>query len=148
LAGLTLPAPPGAPTSPLKASIAHKTYCFPANDAQIEMLRLEFGAGADTLRVRTAQQEYAIPFGLGGARVGSVTAFDAPVHRPEPRPVAATGAWQDENTFVLQLSYFETPFCTTLTCRFIAENRLQFDSRLNVSFGPTERPQIVGEVDD
>ena len=40
---------------------------------------------------------------------------------PEPgtkAPIAAAGAWADENTFVMHWRYYETPHHDTVTCRF------------------------------
>jgi CubicO group peptidase (beta-lactamase class C family) len=152
LAGLNLPVPHGAPTSPLAEAVSGKTYRFPTtnsiNEAQIETLRLDFGDEGNALQVRVGQTEHSILFGTGGTRVCGLTAFDVPSQ--QARPVAATGAWQEDDTFVVQLCHYETPFYTTLTCRFVQDrhqaDRLQLDSRLNVSFGPTERPQIEGQA--
>ena len=64
----------------------------------------------------------------------------------KPQPVAASGAWIDADTYVVKLSYYETPFCPTLTCRFV-EDRLALLYRPNVSFGPLERPELTGLID-
>jgi len=57
--------------------------------------------------------------------------------------VVASGVWTAEDTFTLTLCLYETPFISTITCRFEGD-RLFYDFKVNVSFGPLERPQLVG----
>jgi hypothetical protein len=47
--------------------------------------------------------------------------------------------------FSLSKSFTSTAFCPTITCRFMQE-QLTFDFKANVSFGPLERPQLVGRI--
>ena len=75
-----------------------------------------------------------------GAWVTGVTAFDD----EEPRPVAASGAWTSDSTYVAKLSYFQTPYCPTLTFTF-AEGKLCYDLEYNVSFGDRKRPRLEGQ---
>ena len=57
--------------------------------------------------------------------------------------VAATGAWTDDDTLALKACFHETPFCATLSLRF-AGDALVLEREMNVGFGPTKRPQLVG----
>ena len=61
------------------------------------------------------------------------------------QPVAASGAWTDEDTYVAKLCLHRTPFCATLGLEF-AGDILLFDQEMNVGFGPTKRPQLVGRL--
>jgi hypothetical protein len=61
---------------------------------------------------------------------------------PEYR-VAASGAWSDDDTLTVKACFHDTPFCATLGLRF-AGDALVLDRRMNVGFGPTERPTLVG----
>ena len=79
--------------------------------------------------------------GDGAWRKG-VTTF---VDRGPAQPIVASGAWASNDTYVAQIYYSETPFCGTLTSRFVGD-RLLFDFALNVAFGPTTFPQIEGRV--
>ncbi|MFL7869375.1 MAG: serine hydrolase, partial [Anaerolineales bacterium] len=58
--------------------------------------------------------------------------------------VAASGVWRADDTFSLTLCQYETPFTLTLDFQF-NDRTVTFDSRINVSFGPTEAPQLVGK---
>lgn len=62
-----------------------------------------------------------------------------------PKRVAASGAWVDENNFVAVLRFYETPFALTLNFRFLGD-QLWLDSRMNVAFGAAERPQLIGSA--
>ena len=59
--------------------------------------------------------------------------------------MAASGAWTSDDTYEIRLCFYETPFCPTIICRF-AEDRLTYDYKPNVGFGPLERPQLVGRL--
>ena len=60
------------------------------------------------------------------------------------RPIAANGAWTAEATYELRIHYTETPFCATVVCKFVGE-KVKLKFRVNVSFGPTEFPQLTGQ---
>jgi hypothetical protein len=57
--------------------------------------------------------------------------------------VASSGAWTDEETFTIRACFYETPFCETFRFRF-AGDALVFDQAMNVGFGATTRPTLVG----
>jgi hypothetical protein len=57
--------------------------------------------------------------------------------------VAATAAWSDPDTLSVKACFHETPFCATLGLRF-AGDALVLDREMNVGFGPTKRPTLVG----
>jgi hypothetical protein len=60
-------------------------------------------------------------------------------------PVAASGAWLDERTYVADLALYETPFRRTLTTHFEGD-RVLIDQQLNVWFGPTILPRLEGRL--
>lgn len=57
--------------------------------------------------------------------------------------VAATGAWMTDDTYTVKACLYETPFCATLSLWFTGR-ALVLDQEMNVGFGPTKRPQLVG----
>ena len=57
--------------------------------------------------------------------------------------MASSYAWTDRNTLVLHSYLVHTPFAATVTCRFNGDE-LQYQQKVNVSFGPTERPALTG----
>ena len=60
-------------------------------------------------------------------------------------PVAASGAWTTDDTYELRLCFTETPHCVTVICQFAA-GKVKLKFRINVSFGPTEFPQLIGRI--
>ena len=167
LKGLRLGAPEGNASSPLTARVSGGAYEIERNEEdapEIEAVAFEFPVeGGSAVRVRDRNGEHRIVCGSGGEWVRGTTRWAAGARRlgrpadPEPHAVAATGAWAAEDTYIVKLCFYETPFCTTLTCRFVGvadtradqerENtadRLLLDARVNVAFGPVERPRRVG----
>ncbi len=69
----------------------------------------------------------------------------APFGSSPGEPVAASGAWLTDDTYVVKLFATETPHGVTTKLRFDGDRVFQ-DSEANVAFGPTERPQLVGQA--
>lgn len=61
------------------------------------------------------------------------------------KPVAASGAWPTDDTFVVKLCVRETPFHATIKLRFDGD-RMMRDQEVNVAFGSTKQPQLVGQA--
>ena len=57
--------------------------------------------------------------------------------------MAARGAWETDDRYTMKLCYYETPFIETWTWDF-AGDRVTLSRSVNVGFGPTERPPLVG----
>ena len=143
LASLALPSPSGRSTSPVEARVSGRRYEFPANDGSIEAVGVEFGP-AVTLVIRAGGRERRVPVGRGTwARGGTLPAWESPLPGAAEAPVAASGAWNDAETFTVKACFYETPFCENLRLRF-AGDALVFDQEMNVGFGPSTRPTLVG----
>lgn len=138
LAHLALRPPEGRPGSPRAATMSNRTYHFDPNEQKIEAITLELGEGGDILQIRDAHGEHRIAVGAGGVWSRRTTAFDS----GKPRAVAASGAWTGEDVYTVKICFTETPFGSTITCRFL-EDRVLFHYRANVSFGPVERPELL-----
>ena len=87
--------------------------------------------------------EHRIRFGVEGKwETGSAAWYGG-----KAWPIACSGAWIDANTFAVKTCHVEAPFCPTLTFRFDGDKVL-FNYRSNVSFGPTEHPQVEGLAEE
>jgi len=75
-------------------------------------------------------------------REGSLP-FGGRIFERAEEPVAVSGAWTSANVYTVKACLYETPFCATLGLEF-AGDVLLFEREMNVSFGPTERPLLVG----
>ncbi len=142
LATLVLHTPAGAASSPVLAQISGRKYVFPPNDQKLESVQLNAGntSGAATLIVRVNGNDQQIVCGHGEWRKGRF-----PMGAGPAKAAAGSGAWTAEDTYVAKLCFYETPFCLTLKLRF-AGSQVFDDSEFNVAFGPTQRPQLVGEA--
>ena len=140
LASLAMTPQVGQPSSPVAVQVSGKRYVFEKNDQKIKAITLTFGEGESHIVIQDARGKHQIACG-NGAWITGTTAFDDGFSRR----VAASGAWTDEDTYTIKLCFYETPFYPTLTCRFV-EGQLLFDFKANVSFGPLERPRLVGQA--
>jgi CubicO group peptidase (beta-lactamase class C family) len=143
LAHLSIPVPKGQPSSPLAAQTSGRTYVMDANQHHVESVTFEFGASGCTLVVRDCYGEHRVACG-DRTWLKSMSTFSRDDNRG-PFPIAASGAWASEDTFVLKVVFYETPFCITLTGHF-ADDALTLQQQVNVSFGPTEPVQFKGHL--
>jgi CubicO group peptidase (beta-lactamase class C family) len=140
LTSLAMTPQQGQSSSPVAARVSGKHYVFEKNNQKIKAITLTLDKGESYITIRDARELHTIACG-NGAWVTGTTAFDSDFSRR----VAASAAWTDENTYTIKLCYYETPFCPTLTCHF-AGDQLTYQFTANVSFGPLERPQLVGQA--
>ena len=59
--------------------------------------------------------------------------------------MAASGAWENEDTYLLKIYYCETPYSSLQRFRFSGD-QLVLDEEFNVSFGERIQPQRIGIV--
>jgi hypothetical protein len=143
MASLSLPPPSGKATSPTARRVSGRTYELPKNDDGLEAIAVDLGK-EPTLVVRSDGQEYRVPFGMGAwRRGGRLPMGRSRLQENATSPVAAAGAWADDDTLAVKACFHETPFCAALSLRF-AGDALVLDREMNVGFGPTKRPTIVG----
>ena len=60
-----------------------------------------------------------------------------------PARVDSSGAWRSDVTYVMELRFVETPFYNSFVCYF-SDNKVNINSKINVSFGPKDAPMLVG----
>jgi CubicO group peptidase (beta-lactamase class C family) len=143
LASLVLPPQPGRATTPVAAEIAGVMYELPKNEDGLEAIGLETGAET-TLVLRSGGRDRRVPVGRDEwRRGGTMLAGSGPLGGEVEQPVAATGAWTADDTFTAKVCRYQTPFCATLGLWFTGR-ALVLDQEMNVAFGQTKRPQLVG----
>ncbi len=148
LAGLSLPPQPGRPISPIAREVSGRRYELPKNVDGIEAIGLETGPQT-TLLIRVGGVDGRVPCGSGewrrGGRLPSqVRISTGALTGGSEQPVAATGAWTADDTYTVKVCQYETPFCSTLNLWFTGR-ALVLDQEMNIGFGPTKRPQLVGK---
>lgn len=148
LATLALPPVQGAATSPVAAQVSGNRYHFTLDEQQggdprepkLEAIAFDFADAGTTVTLCDTAGEHTVRCGNGAWIKGEML-----VNRRGRQPMVASGAWTAPDTYVMQLYFYHTPFCNTITCQFDAAQVI-YNSRLNVNFGPTEQPQLVGRL--
>ncbi len=138
LASLALPPQPGADSSAVTGRVSGKQYALDANPEQITSARFDFDDAGCRFTLNDGRGAREIRCGSGAWVKGETS-----LENDEPRRVAASGAWTDEETFAMRLWFYETPFEIAISCRFVGD-RVAIDRKMNVAFGPTERPRLEG----
>lgn len=146
LASLSLPKPQGMGSSPLTQKVSRRCYVFAHDDKSDgghkpmpQSITWRFEETSTVLTIADSTGEHHIMFGLEDWCYSETT-----LHHTIARPIAGIGTWIDNNTFQGKFCFLETPFCPMITCRFEAD-RVFYDFELNINFGPTKRPQLVGQ---
>jgi CubicO group peptidase (beta-lactamase class C family) len=143
LAGLALAPPKGQPTSRLARRVSGRIYELPKNDDGLEAIGVVFDRQT-TLLARSGGREYRVPVGSGEWGPAATLPMGRGRLMTDPAyKAAASGAWTDEDTFTIDACFYETPFRLTLALHF-AGDALVLDQQMNVAFGPTKRPTLVG----
>jgi len=145
LTRLKVRTPQGSATSPL-ATKALK-FSFPANDQKIETLALLSSDSGKTLAL-TIQRDgksVSIPCGHDEWKRSRAPLFAGRLAQFPDEPMAGAFAWPGDDTCVIKLCAYETPYHTTLTLKFNG-NEMTLDSEANVAFGATKRPQLIGRA--
>jgi hypothetical protein len=142
LANLRLRPQSGAASSPRAAGVKGKRYRFPAEDSSmIDAIGLDTdGAGNVILVVQRQGVEQRVACAHAGWQKGRLTLGALP-----EQPVAASGAWVADDTYVAKLCFYETPQCVTVKLQFTGD-QVVMDAEYNVAFGPTRQPQRVGRI--
>ena len=139
LASLMLPVVQGAFSSPMAAKISGQRYRFDPNERKFEAFTLTFTGDKCQFTLEDEYGVHKVAVGNGVWQKG-VAALD----RRGVLPIAASGAWTADDTYVIKAYFYTTPFSPTITCRFV-DGQLLYDHKLNVSFGPTVAPPLVGK---
>jgi len=147
LAHLEVPPAQGAATSPLTAKVLKRTYEFPANEQQLERLELAAADSGKTLSLtlRIAGKDWIIPCGYREWKKSRAPWMGGKLAQFPDEPTAGTFAWSGDDTCVLKLCAFETPYQRMLTLKF-AGDEVVLDSELNVAFGPAKQTQLTGQA--
>lgn len=148
LAGLRVAPVAGQASSPMAGQVSGDRYRFTDNELGIEEIRFDFSDSGNALTV----------LGDGGRTTLAAPAADwhaadtgfafglerTPGLDSGPHAAAASGAWTGAEEFTVKLCLYETPFYTTATFRFDADE-LHLSVEPNVGFGPKEVVTLVGE---
>ena len=141
LAGLSIPVPAGAATSPLAGKISGRKFVFEQNPITLESVTLAIAAdGTVTLNTRQYGQDLSVTAGRGQWLKGVF-----PLAAGSTEPVAVAGAWTTPDTYTVQFAQYRQPFILTARLKF-AGDELTIESEMNVGFGNTKSPVLTGKA--
>jgi CubicO group peptidase (beta-lactamase class C family) len=143
IASLALATPKGADTSPILDNACRK-FVFPGNDQKLESISLERSGMALTLVTRSGAVENRLPLGFGKWSKGRGSLF-ALVNAPgnTDQLLATSAAWATDDTLVVRVCAYETPFYLTFNLRFEKE-RLIRNWEPNMGFNDVKKSELIG----
>lgn len=141
--------PAGGGAVPATASqFLNRKYVFAANEEKLDSLQLSSADGGQTLTLdeRLAGKDLAIPCGHGEWKKsrGPMTAGKLAPFPDEP--IAATFGWTGEDTCVIKVCAYETPYYKTVTLKFEGD-KMTLNSELNVAFDDKKQPELSGRAE-
>jgi CubicO group peptidase (beta-lactamase class C family) len=148
LAQLSVRTPDGAATSPLMSKVANKVFKFAENGQGLEAITLmpaSVGSGF-TLVSRSRGVESRLGCGVHEWKRSRGDFGSGLTGRYTDEPLAASAAWLSDDTLIVKVCAYETPFYATQRLRFEGD-KLIWDREVNAGFGGTKQPQLVGHAE-
>jgi CubicO group peptidase (beta-lactamase class C family) len=139
LNNLSLPVVHGQPTSMLTSVISGKHYLFETNEPGVSSASLALNANDFMLSLQDKRGTHTIHGSYKSWLIGDTT-----FALTESHASAVCGAWISPETFNIKVCMYETPFILNLKCSFTA-SQMSLDVKVNVGFGPTAMPVLVGK---
>ncbi|RLD95088.1 MAG: serine hydrolase [Bacteroidetes bacterium] len=134
--GLAISYVAGEESSPLASDISGKVYHFEENTRSIKSISFNFESSPVDITISTDQGERTINAAFSHMEKGTM---------PNPSlvsdKVAVNGAWENPDTYVINLIYYETPQSVKHTFTF-KENSLLWDTENKASFGSRKARQL------
>jgi len=140
LQGLAINTVEGEEKSPNASLFSAKTYIVEPNDRAIESIAFDFEASPDMITIKSEKGEQSFRVGYGTMEMGSMIN-----PRLVSREIAVSGAWETQDKYHVKIIYYEIPHEIEYTFQF-NEDRLLWDTDLNVSFDPTSFEQLKGKA--
>lgn len=121
LESLVIAPPDGEATSPLATQVSGRRYVFPQGSG-IHAVTLQVDGETTRVTFEDPLGSHSIVASMDGSwregrtRLGFVPSRT--MRAQEERPVAASGAWEEDHIFALKFCFYETPFHPTARFRF------------------------------
>lgn len=142
-------------TSVVASQISGKTYAITDNSLRVKDVSLTFGKDGCIFKLQDDRGTHQVNCGISRWAESTTTFAVAPLmltSTPVPggdtRKVAASGSWQDPNTFVMIWRFIETAHYDTVTCRFGSEGvQVEFQSSQSIlNKTKDKRPVLEGKI--
>jgi len=133
-----VPPPSGAPSSPTAAEVSGKTFTLNENADGIKTYRFAFHG--DRLDIERTDKE-----GTRRLPCGTKEWVRSEIEENgKKRPVATRGAWTTDHKFSIAMCYLDSPHAWLEAYEFEGNKLTVGDRKLNIWFGPTDRPALTG----
>lgn len=140
LQGLAISTVEGKENSTNASGISGKTYIMEPNKMGIKSISFNFDSSPDVITLNIDEKEQSFTIGYQTMEIGSLNSS-----RMVSKEIAVSGAWESPDKYHIKLIYFETPHTFDFTFQF-KEDKLIWDTDMNVSLGPTEMEQLKGKL--
>jgi CubicO group peptidase (beta-lactamase class C family) len=142
LQALLISTPGGDESSPKAAEISGKTYAIEENDRSIKSISFNFDTSPAEITITTKQEVYTFAAGFQTTEAGVL---------PNPQvvsdKVAVSAAWQNADTYRVNLVSCETPQSMKFTFQF-DEDKLLWETEHTASFGPRHPEPLSGRLSE
>ncbi len=132
----------GAETSPMSAQVFGKRYVFSENDQKLRSVRFDQDSGGNLI----LEVEHTESKGTMAAGYRRWQQDQRGLGGMKGEPIAASFAWPTEDTLLVKVCAYETPFHQQLRCTF-RDGNLTFAASSNVAFGPRDLPVLQGKAE-
>ncbi|WP_019422571.1 serine hydrolase domain-containing protein [Paenibacillus sp. OSY-SE] len=112
LSTLAIPPHTSICRSELSTTVSGALYIFNDNEMQWDSIQFEFEENAAEITWHEQGAKKQLTCGIGAWLAGEIT--DQEIRQP----IAASGTWQDDATFVITCRLLATPFCQKIVCHF------------------------------
>ena len=138
----------GADASDLAQSFLNRKFTLPENDQKIESVSLNSTGSATTLTlvVQLDGKEISLPAGYRHWQPGRAPFSAGHLAQFPDEPVASTFAWTANDTAIVKVCAYETPFNITFKLKFNGD-QVTLDREANVAFGPTKYDTLAGRTE-
>jgi CubicO group peptidase (beta-lactamase class C family) len=150
LRALALPLPSGRTESPTAAQISGRFYAMDPNEDDVSAVRFDLEDGVCSFTLVDERGLHRIDAGFSEPIESDTTMTGFKLHhqyQPAMMRVVASATWLETGCLCLTWRFVETAFCDTLICTFEGA-ALQLARRVNTNPGGTERPIIIGRIQD
>ena len=130
----------GEESSPNASNISGKTYFMEPNGLAIKSITFNFDTSPDVITINSEETEQSFSVGYEAMEFGSMISSQL-----VSREIAVSGAWDSSDKYHVKIIYFETPHEFEFTFQF-KEDKLIWDTDMNVNFGPTSLEQLKGNA--
>ncbi len=120
----------GDQDSPLASEVSGKTFSLEENMLSIQSISFNFEESTGDITLTTDQGEQNFKAGYKSMEKGNLTNPGLVSDR-----VAVNGAWESDDTYAVELIYYETPESVRFTFKFEGDNLL-WDTERKASFSP------------